>query len=72
MEKLRNSENEKDEKFGIRLIHNRKSMELYARSADVQDKWIAKLKQFCVQTDYNSHYTNVKMIGEGTFAKVSY
>ena len=70
LQKLSNAENEKDEKFGIRLIHNRKCIELYAKNRDVQDKWISKLKEFCIQSDYASNYQNVKMIGEGSFAKV--
>jgi hypothetical protein len=71
VEQLKNSESEKDGKFGFRLIHNRKSLELYARSAEVLEKWMSKLKQFCIQTDYSSNYTNIKMIGEGSFAKVN-
>ena len=72
LEPLKNSENEKDGKYGFRLIHNRKSIELYARSAEVLEKWMSKLKQFCVQTDFSSHYSNLKMIGEGSFAKVTF
>lgn len=72
LEKIINKENEKDEKFGIRLIHNRKYIELYARSSEVQDKWLSKLKQYCILTDYASNYSETKMIGEGSFAKVRY
>jgi len=68
LEKLKG--HEKDEHYGFRLVHNKKSIELYARSAEVQDKWVSKLKQFCVQTDYAASYSNIKMIGEGSFAKV--
>lgn len=72
MEIIKNSENEKDEKHGIKLIQNEKSMELYARSQEVQEKWIEKLKQFCILTTYDTQYENVKLIGEGSFAKVKY
>lgn len=72
LEKISNPENERDEKFGIRLVHNRKHIELYARSGDVQDKWFSKLKQFCILTEYTANYSNIKMIGEGSFAKVAF
>lgn len=70
LEIITNSESEKDGKFGIRLIHNRKSMELYARSQEIQEKWIGKLKQFCTLVTYSLQYINIKLIGEGSFAKV--
>jgi hypothetical protein len=63
-------QNEKDDKYGIRLIHNRTFCELYARAKDVQEKWIAKLTQFCVLTNYSSCFVNMKVIGKGSFAKV--
>ncbi len=71
VEALHNSENEKDDRFGIRFIHNRQYMELYARSFEVQDKWMGKLKQFCVLNTYSLQYMNIKLIGEGSFAKVT-
>jgi len=69
LEVINSSENEKEDKFGIRFIHNRRSMELYARSREVQEKWVGRLKQFCILNTYAEQYTNVKLIGEGSFAK---
>lgn len=68
-EKIHN-ENEKDDKFGVRLIHNREYCELYARSQDVQEKWITALAKFCVFTSYSSSFVNIKAIGKGSFARV--
>lgn len=70
VEVIKSSENEKDEKFGIRFIHNRQYMELYARSLEVREKWMGKLKQFCTLNNYSEQYTNVKLVGQGSFAKV--
>lgn len=70
LEIISNSDNEKEDKFGIRLIHNRKFIELYARSQDIQEKWVGKLKQFCTLATYSQQYVNIKLIGEGSFAKV--
>ena len=71
IEAIHSNENDKDEKFGIRFIQNRQYMELFARSIEVQDKWIGKLKQFCILNTFAMHYINLKLIGEGSFAKVS-
>jgi hypothetical protein len=71
VEVIKSSENEKDEKFGIKFTHNRQYMELYARSLEVREKWMGKLKQFCTLNSYEEQYTNVKLIGQGSFAKVS-
>ena len=70
LEKISSSVSEKDDKFGIYLLHNGKRIELYARSSEVQEKWYSKLKLYCVLTNYTAHYTKNKLIGEGTFAKV--
>eukprot|EP00331_Platyophrya_macrostoma_P013682 CAMPEP_0176415868 /NCGR_PEP_ID=MMETSP0127-20121128/6037_1 /TAXON_ID=938130 /ORGANISM="Platyophrya macrostoma, Strain WH" /LENGTH=596 /DNA_ID=CAMNT_0017795895 /DNA_START=34 /DNA_END=1824 /DNA_ORIENTATION=- len=70
VEVIKSSENEKDEKFGIRFIHNRQYMELYARSLEVREKWMGKLKQFCTLNNYADQYTNIKLVGQGSFAKV--
>jgi serine/threonine protein kinase len=61
---------DKEDKFGIRFMHNGQYFDLYARAKDLQEKWIQKLKEFCVMTNYNSAYLNHKVIGKGSFAKV--
>jgi len=63
-------QNEKEEKFGLRLIHNGAYCEIYARSKDVQEKWLGALTRFCVLTFYSSCFVNIKVIGKGSFARV--
>ena len=62
--------NEKEDKYGIRFYQNAQSFDLFARAKDVQDKWIAKLKEFCVFTNFATNYNNIKVVGKGSFAKV--
>lgn len=67
---LISNENEKDEKYGIRLTHNSHYCELYARSKELYDAWVTALSSVCVLTNYGASFINVKMIGKGSFAKV--
>ena len=69
IEKIAN-EGDKEEKFGIRLIHNRQFCEMFARSQDFQEKWIVSLSKFCILTSYSSMFVNIKAIGKGSFARV--
>ena len=71
LSKITNSANEKEEKFGFRLTHNRQHTELFTHSKEQLDNWMEKLKQFCIMTNYSSCYVNIKMIGKGSFAKVT-
>jgi len=70
LEKIPTQIQGKDEKFGFRLTHNRQYTDFYVPSKEQQDKWILKLKQFCIMTNYSSNYINIKTIGKGSFAKV--
>lgn len=63
-------ENDKDQIFGLRIIHNNSYCELFARSRDVQEKWIESLSKFCVLNCYASCFVNIKVIGKGSFARV--
>jgi len=63
-------DNEKDQIFGLRIIHNNSFCELFARSRDVQEKWIECLSRFCVLNCYASCFVNIKVIGKGSFARV--
>ncbi|RYE12488.1 MAG: DUF2748 domain-containing protein [Rickettsiales bacterium] len=62
--------NEKDQIFGLRIMHNNSCCELFARSRDVQEKWIECLSRFCVLNSYASSFVNIKVIGKGSFARV--
>ena len=68
---INSTENENDEKFGIRFIHNQQFIELYARSLELREEWMEKLKRFCTLINYDEQYTNLKLIGQGSFAKVT-
>jgi len=64
------SNNEKDEKYGIRIMHNLLSCDLFARSKEQYEKWISVLSSFCILTSYSSNFVNTKVIGKGSFARV--
>ena len=65
------AEEQKDEKYGFRLTHNKQFHEFFAGSRVEQDKWIEALTRFCVLTQYSYYYSNVKVIGQGRFAWVT-
>jgi len=64
------SNEEKDEKYGIRLIHNGQHIELFARAKDLYERWVESFSSLCVLTTYSSDFVNAKVIGKGSFAKV--
>lgn len=64
------SNNEKDEKHGIRLMHNLLSCDLFARNKEQYDKWLSALSSFCILTSYSTNFVNMKVIGKGSFARV--
>jgi len=70
-ENVTDKEKEKEERYGVRFIHNQQSFELYARAKDVRDKWIKALEKFCVLTRYSDSFVNIKAIGKGSFARVN-
>ena len=70
LEKIPMVSTEKEERFGFRLIKNGHFIDLFARSKELQDKWMVNLKQFCILSLFSSNYINIKVIGKGTFAKV--
>lgn len=71
VEVIEGTEKKRDTKFGIRFIRNQKSVELYARSLEIQQNWMEKLKQFCILNSYSARYKTEKLIGEGSYAKVN-
>jgi len=70
LETFTEEEGSKDEKFGIRLVHNSCYCDLYARTKELQETWISALSNFCVLNQYGLNFVNVKVIGKGSFAKV--
>jgi calcium-dependent protein kinase len=61
---------EQSDIFGFKLIRNGQQTELYARTKEQQEKWISVLKQFCILTNFNVLYHNIKVLGKGRFAEV--
>ncbi|CAD8044835.1 unnamed protein product [Paramecium primaurelia] len=62
-------EYEKD-KFPIILLNGNRKLVLNARSQESQTKWIEQFKKTCILNNYRGVYTNIKVLGKGTFAKV--
>ncbi|CAD8135671.1 unnamed protein product [Paramecium pentaurelia] len=62
-------EYEKD-KYPIILINGNRKLILNARSQESQIKWIEQFKKTCIMNNYKDIYTNIKVLGKGTFAKV--
>ncbi|CAD8139364.1 unnamed protein product [Paramecium octaurelia] len=62
-------ESEKD-KYPIILINGNRKLIFIARSSESQTKWIEQFKKTCIMNNYKDIYTNIKVLGKGTFAKV--
>lgn len=71
IEKIAN-ENDKDEKYCIRIIQNFRYCDLYVRSKEQYGQWMTALSPYGVLSSYSNHFVNMKVIGKGSFAKVSY
>jgi len=52
------------------LSRNKKYDILFASSKDIYDKWLEEFKRTCILTYFGKYFTNLKVIGKGTFAKV--
>jgi hypothetical protein len=61
---------EKDLRFGIRLIKNRKYTDLWAKSQDELEEWKQVLSKYTIQSDFHRKFTALKVIGKGSFARV--
>lgn len=56
--------------FGVRIIKQRNYEDILAESEDVAKKWFNLLKRFCIMSQFGLTYENVKVLGQGNFAKV--
>ena len=65
-EKIKNSH----EKFCLIFTHDKVYYILYANDANIFNEWSEHLKICCVLSYFSKYYTNLKIIGKGTFAKV--
>ncbi|CAD8061016.1 unnamed protein product [Paramecium sonneborni] len=57
------------DKFPIILLNGNRKVILNARSQESQIKWIEQFKKTCILNNYKDVYTNIKVLGKGTFAK---
>lgn len=65
-EKIKNSH----EKFCLIFTHDKVYYILYATDQPIFNDWTENLKSCCVLSYFSRFYTNLKIIGKGTFAKV--
>jgi len=60
----------KSYKYGIRFIKNMKYSDLWLKEESDFKKWKEALSQVCLQSDFHSKFSAIKMIGKGSFARV--
>ena len=58
------------QKYCLIFTHNKSFFILYALSWDLCESWYHNLKKCCVLNYFAKNFTNLKMIGKGSFAKV--
>jgi len=58
------------QKYCLIFTHNKSFFILYALSWDLCEAWYHHLKKCCVLNYFAKNFTNLKMIGKGSFAKV--
>lgn len=56
--------------FGIRIIKNKNYEDILSEDETVIKKWFELFKRFCILSQFGMAYENVKVLGEGNFAKV--
>lgn len=52
------------------VSRNKKYDILFATTKEIYDKWYEEFKKTCILTYFGKYFTNLKVIGKGTFAKV--
>jgi hypothetical protein len=57
-------------KFGIRFIKNMKYSDLWTKTEEELKIWQAALSRVCIQSDFHTKFSALKMIGRGSFARV--
>lgn len=56
--------------LGVRIIKGRNYEDILSDSEPLAQKWHNLLKKFCVLSQFGMTYENVKVLGQGNFAKV--
>lgn len=57
--------------FSIKFIRNLKFTEIFTRSKEAYIEWKMLLSRITIQTDFHHKFSVIKMIGKGSFARVS-
>jgi serine/threonine protein kinase len=55
---------------GFEVTKNGSSFEFYSPDKQTIDNWMMILRSFCVVSDFHEEFKAIKMIGQGSFAKV--
>ena len=56
--------------YGIRIIKNKNYEDLLTEDEAQAKKWFNHFKRFCILSQFGLAYENVKVLGQGNFAKV--
>lgn len=59
-----------DEYKGIRIIRHRNYEDLLSKDVGLVRKWFDLLKRYCIMSQFGLFYENIKVLGQGNFAKV--
>lgn len=57
--------------YSIKFIRNLKFTEIFTKYKQVFTEWKIHLAKLTIQTDFHTKFSVVKMIGKGSFARVS-
>lgn len=57
--------------FSIKFIKNLKFTEIFTKSKSTYLEWKVLLSKLTIQTDFHNKFNVIKMIGKGSFARVS-
>ena len=57
-------------RYSFCFVRNKKSTEIYTDDQETFDDWKDVLRLLTIQTDFHASYNVIKMIGEGSFARV--
>ena len=55
---------------GIRIIRHRNYEDLLSEDEETIDLWMSKFKTYCIMSQFGLFYENVRVLGQGNFAKV--
>jgi len=58
--------------FGFSLTHNQISCEFFSSSQQLILQWFDSLRDFCILKNYKEEFQQIKLFGEGNFAKVEF